>query len=299
MRNPQLARVLAIVLLAATGLAHAQTLTWSARMMLAESSAPRIDLQSQGRTVDQVSREAVARALEVTHRLAAALEMPAPEVYIARQSGPNAFAKRNVYGEPVVGISTEMLRLAGHDEAALATVVGHELGHVKASHVGDSNQRAGVIGLLGTLLGAAVDIGQARQGRNTWGLGTVLGSVGAHLVNAKFSRDQEREADELGVRAMAKAGYNPVAAGRIWQLLAQRRDDGAGLWFDSHPSHPEREQAMATLAQQLQPVYLANARAQEAPGVPAALVGPVPIEDAEGLSLLPPDSRPTSRKGPD
>ena len=252
-----------LALLLAAGLAHAQQFpTWPARKMLAETHTPQINLASHGARVDQVSRESVVRAVDVTERLAAAYDMPAPELLVAKQQGPNAFATLGAQGQPMMGISTDMLRLAGDDESLLAAVVGHELGHLKARHVSEGRQRAAVVTLLGALLGAAVDISQARQGRNTGGLGTVLGGVGANLMNAKFSRDQEREADELGVRAMAKAGFDPAGGVRIWQLMAQRKGAGAssGVWLDSHPSHPEREQAMAAAAAELRPVYLANAR---------------------------------------
>jgi predicted Zn-dependent protease len=268
-------RAVVLALLLAAGLAHAQQFpTWPARKMLAETHAAQIHLLSHGARVDQVSRESVARTVEVTERLAAAYDMPPPELLVAKQPGPNAFAMLGSQGQPVMGISTDMLRLAGDDESLLAAVVGHELGHLKARHVSDGRQRAAVVSILGALLGAAVDISQARQGRNTGGLGTVLGGVGANLMNAKFSRDQEREADELGVRAMAKAGFDPAGGVRIWQVMAQRKGAGAssGVWLDSHPSHPEREQAMAAAAAELRPVYLANARPASPPSLTQAAV---------------------------
>jgi predicted Zn-dependent protease len=267
-------RSLVAILLLAAGLAHAQPFpTWPAAKMLAETNASQIQLLHHGARVDQVSRESVARALEVTERVAAAFDMAAPDLVIARQHGPNAFAAVGTDGRAVLGINTDMLRLAGHDDALVAAVVGHELGHLKAMHVTEGRHRAAVVSLLGTLLGVAVDISQARQGRYTAGLGTILGSAGANLVNAKFSRDQEREADELAMRAMAKAGFDPASGARIWQLMAQGRGAGAGGgWLDSHPAHPEREQAMAAAAARWQPVYLANVRPASSAGAGAMLV---------------------------
>jgi Zn-dependent protease with chaperone function/TPR repeat protein len=260
MQIHRFARFCLVGLLFVAGMAYAQELQiWSARRMLAGTTAVEISLSSRGQKVDQVSRESVARAVDVTERLASAYQMSVPDIYIAKQTGPNAFATLNKEGQPVIGISTDMLRLTGDDEAMLAAAVGHELGHLQAKHVTEGHQRAAAISLFGALVGAAVDVNQARHGRNTGGLGTALGGVGANLANAKFSRDQEREADSLGVRAMAEAGYDPSAASRMWRLMSQRGGGGAGLWFDSHPSHPEREQAMSAMAEQLQSTYMAHA----------------------------------------
>jgi TPR repeat protein len=114
--------------------------------------------------------------------------------------------------------------------------------------------------LLGAVLGAAVDANQAKHGHNSGGLGMIAGGVGANLLNAKFSRDQEREADQLGATAMAKAGYNPSTAPSFWRLMATQGGGGNGTWMDSHPSSSEREQTLAALAVQLGPIYAANSR---------------------------------------
>jgi TPR repeat protein len=67
-------------------------------------------------------------------------------------------------------------------------------------------------------------------------------------VNAKFSRDQEREADDLGIQYMTKAGYDPYAARRFWDLMESKGGGESGLWMSSHPSNVERKGTLSALA---------------------------------------------------
>ncbi|UUZ74464.1 M48 family metalloprotease [Polaromonas sp. P1(28)-13] len=72
-------------------------------------------------------------------------------------------------------INTDMLRLAGNNDSMMAAVIGHELGHLKAEHVTKGANTATAISFIGALLGAAVDINQAKQGHDTYGLGSAIG----------------------------------------------------------------------------------------------------------------------------
>lgn len=237
---------------------------WNAQELLTRISASRVDLVakngSETVTVDTVQRAWVERAAMVLKRLSMVYGLPPPNLFITFDRQPNAFVTLDRDRTPLMGINTEMLRMVGDDENLLAAVVGHELGHLKANHLTDGAAKQGLVSFLGILAGFALDMSQARRGVDTQGLGMQLGAVGGDLVNAKFSRDQEREADDLGVRAIARAGFDPQAVAQLWRRMEARGGGAAGLWLDSHPSHAEREQAMRVAAATLQPTRTAVPR---------------------------------------
>jgi predicted Zn-dependent protease len=171
-------------------------------------------------------------------------------VHVVDLDEPNAFALPN--GD--VYVSRGLLVLL-NSEDELAGVLGHEVGHVAARHTVQRATRAaplaivtgiasGVTGLASPLLGQAVGgVGQAANG----------------LVVAPYSRDQERQADELGQQFEAAAGWDPAALSSALQALQRDealRPGGAQRpgFFDSHPSTPERVQNTADYARTLTPV---------------------------------------------
>lgn len=250
---------------------------WPAQAMLANTSGTTISLKNKsGQVVQTFDREAIRRAIDVAQRLAPAYGISVPALYITPSASPNAFATFNKEGQPIVAVNTAMLKLAGDNEDYLATVMGHELGHVVARHPIVGAQRAGSVNALGAILGEMVDMNEARHGHNTGGAGRLLGGVGAGLVNAKFSRDQEREADQLGITAMAKAGFDPGQAVAFWQLMARAGGGGSGFWLDDHPSDEEREHTLQALASQLASVYAANRHAPEQLAQPSVGTGAAP-----------------------
>jgi predicted Zn-dependent protease len=156
----------------------------------------------------------------------------------------NAFALPGGY----VYITRGLLALADN-EAELAGVMAHEIGHVTARHSAQRYSR-GVLaqgGLaIGTILAGVLGGGAAAD------LVQQAGGVGAQAYLAGYSRDQEFQADELGVRYMARAGYDPTAMSSFLEKLERNdqlmrrlagRDgdaDPASSWFATHPRTPDR-----------------------------------------------------------
>ena len=229
---------------------------WDARAIVRlQSPQVRLTVKKGNETVGAVvvDRAAVARFVAVTDRIVPVIGVQPPLVLIGYDRYPNAFVTLDNNKQPVMVMNTAMLKLAGDDENIIATVVGHELGHLKRGHASDSVAgRETLFRILGALAGAAVDIHQAKKGHDTQGAGMAIGISGANLVNAKFTRDQEREADDIGIRVMAKAGFDPHAAARLWRLMAaQGGGGGSGLFLDTHPSDAERERQLTAVANTL------------------------------------------------
>jgi predicted Zn-dependent protease len=161
---------------------------------------------------------------------------------IVDQEVPNAFALPDGH----IYVSRGLLELA-NSEDELAAVLAHEVVHVAARHHARQQTRATGVGLLalpGMLAGAMLGgpVGELVQ--------APLLVLGAGVV-ASYGRDQEREADHVGQRLVAEAGYDPAAlAGYLttlerWSAARDGRTHEPGF-FDSHPSTPERvEQARA------------------------------------------------------
>jgi len=101
-----------------------------------------------------------------------------------------------------------------HDDAGLATVIGHEVAHALARH-GAERMSQGLAAQLGAnVLGAAAGGGPTGNLLlAAYGLGTQLG------VLLPYSRTQESEADHIGLILMAQAGYDPRAAPAFWERM--------------------------------------------------------------------------------
>jgi len=190
-------------------------------------------------TVDQVrafneAKERIARSAGLSPR------------FIICDGAPNAFATRDKNGD-VVGVTLGMLRLTDGDKEMAAYVMGHEFAHRAHRHSESTAARNLFIGVIAAAVGAAFD---ARSGRRTGvytGVGVSTARIGGALVAQKFNRDQEREADEVGLRYMAAAGYDPSGAVRGAQVLAQRLGGSGGYFFDSHPGWDERVENLRTI----------------------------------------------------
>ncbi len=118
------------------------------------------------------------------------------------------------------------------NEAQLAGVLGHEIGHVTAQHVNSRMSQALII--QGIAIGASV-AGEVADDDTLRVLGVGAG-VGGGVYLLKFGRDQESESDELGVRYMTRLGYNPIGQVQVMQILKEAAGNGSGPeFFATHP----------------------------------------------------------------
>lgn len=170
-------------------------------------------------------------------------------ISLLNSSVDNAFAIPGGY----VYVTRQLTALM-NSEAELAGVLGHEIGHVAAQHSRRRQaaaQRNSILGVLGQVLVGAV--------AGDSGFGSVLQrgiGQGAQLLTLKFSRGQEYEADDLGIRYLASAGYDPRAMSSLLASLAAQTDLDARVrggssstpeWASTHPDPASRvTRALAT-----------------------------------------------------
>lgn len=175
---------------------------------------------------------------------------PDLRVYLVRTPHFNASMAPN----GMMQVWSGLLLRAGN-EAQLAAVLGHEIGHYYARHglerLRDARSRAAFAQFLGFAFAAA----------GAGGIGS-LAQMGVLATMFAYTRDQEREADAIGLELMARAGYAPVQASEIWsQLLDEIRGDNASaseyanrsVLFATHPAIEDRRETLAAAAMKLPP----------------------------------------------
>jgi predicted Zn-dependent protease len=135
-----------------------------------------------------------------------------------------------------VAVYSGLLPVANTD-AYLAVVMGHEIGHAIARHAAEriSQQQAAQLG------GAAVGAATSTKSGTTQAIIGQLYGVGGQLVLLKYSRNQESEADRLGLTFMAMAGYDPHNAIAFWQRMAAQNKGGSPPeLLSTHPADATR-----------------------------------------------------------
>lgn len=146
----------------------------------------------------------------------------------------------NAYAFPGGTIAaTRGILLAMENEAELAALLGHELGHVNARHTAQQMSK-------GTLLQALTEglsMYAGSRGRIYGEIANQLGSLTAGALLASYSRDNEREADALSMDYMVQAGYNPSGVITLMEMLnrtAKHEPNILELMFATHPMNSAR-----------------------------------------------------------
>jgi len=156
----------------------------------------------------------------------------------------------NAYAFPGGSIAcTRGILLALDNEAELAGLLGHELGHVNARHTGERMSKGLLLQAAAVGLGVAVGAGTDSEALS--GLAMGLGSIGAGALLAKYSRDDERQADSLGMEYMVRSNYNPegmVGLMDMLRSLSKHKPNAIELMFADHPMSEERYQTVVEIA---------------------------------------------------
>lgn len=147
------------------------------------------------------------------------------------------------------------------NEAALAAVLGHEVAHATKRHGKERYARAA----KGNIAGAIIGVGAAAAGqifcktdtcRLLSGLGGAAGGFAIAFFDMKFSRGDETEADKYGQEYMAKAGYEPSEAIKLWERMGAANGGKAPPEFMStHPSDATRRTNLSKWLPEAETLY--------------------------------------------
>lgn len=179
--------------------------------------------------------EGQERANRIGQRVARASLRPnlVYRFHIMRDQEINAFSGPGGH----IYVTTALMNLANDDE--LASVLSHEVGHVVARHSLKTIQQSQTLGGLANLFGSITGI----AGDSAQELGTAAAQIVAGGLLAVHNREEEREADYLGLHAMAKAGFNPQGMVTMFekiQRVGEKNEDLLGAIFADHPGVDER-----------------------------------------------------------
>lgn len=188
--------------------------------------------------------EIVAYVKGVVDRVASALP-PQPwtiKSAVVMHGSMNAFAIPGGYIYIFTGL---ILNVDNEDE--LAAVIGHELAHVTERHVAkrmDQMRFISIASIAGVVAGALLGSGGGQTAGNL-GKAVVTGSMaGAQSAFLMYTRENEHEADQVGINYLMKSGYNPDAMPQTFEIMNKRRwfmtGDNIPTYLSTHPGLDER-----------------------------------------------------------
>lgn len=128
------------------------------------------------------------------------------------------------------------------DEASLAIVLGHEIAHAVAKHSAEQMSKQ-MRQQTATQIGGAL-LSMTGLSQNTTSAIAALSQTGFNFANLKYSRDNETEADRMGLIFAAMAGYDPNKAIDFWQRMAAMSSSNTSEIFSDHPSDEKRIAAL-------------------------------------------------------
>ena len=153
------------------------------------------------------------------------------------------------------------------DEPSLAIVLGHEIAHAVAKHsaeqISKKYNQSQFTQIGGAILSSAVGDGAAQ-------VATAMASIGLQFANAHYSRENESEADHMGLVFAAMAGYDPAVAVTFWQRMSAASGGGSTSYLSSHPSDAKRITDIQKWLPEAQQYYVASKAAPAATTQPSS-----------------------------
>jgi predicted Zn-dependent protease len=130
------------------------------------------------------------------------------------------------------------------DEVAM--VMGHEIAHALREHARERMGKNAATNIGTNLLSQVLGLGQ---------LGHTVTQYGAQLLTLEFSREDESEADLVGMELAARAGYNPRAGVSLWQKMASVNKNAPPQWLSTHPASSTRIAEIEANLPKVEPLY--------------------------------------------
>jgi Zn-dependent protease with chaperone function len=130
------------------------------------------------------------------------------------------------------------------DEVAM--IMGHEMAHALREHARERMAKSKVTGIGLSVASALLGLGQ---------LGDVAANLGTQLLSLKYSRDDETEADLVGLEIAARGGYLPEASVNLWRKMLGANGNGGPSFLSTHPSGGNRIQELEANLPKVQHLY--------------------------------------------
>jgi predicted Zn-dependent protease len=143
----------------------------------------------------------------------------------------------------------------------VATIMGHEVAHALREHARERMGKTAATRIGAGLLSSLLGLGSA---------GDTLLNMGGQLLTLKFSREDETEADLVGLDLSARAGYDPGAGVTLWQKMMAANKGAPPQFLSTHPAGETRIRDIQAKLPKVQPIYQAAAKPARRYGPPAA-----------------------------
>ncbi|HEX5687687.1 MAG TPA: M48 family metallopeptidase [Ideonella sp.] len=179
------------------------------------------------------------------------------EVNLIHRKDLNAFC---MPGGKIAVFSGLLLRLQLSDDE-VAVIMGHEMAHALREHARERMGKTVATRLGAGLISSLFGLGD---------LGDAALNVGAQLLTLRFSREDESEADLVGLDLAARAGYDPKAGVTLWQKMMKAAEGAPPEFISTHPAGPTRVKDIEAALPKVQPLYAVAPRPPKVYGPPAA-----------------------------
>ncbi len=144
------------------------------------------------------------------------------------------------------------------DEVAM--IMGHEVAHALREHARERMGKQAATRIGANVVSSLLGLGQ---------LGDMAVGMGAQLLTLKFSRDDETEADLVGLELASRAGYNPESGVTLWQKMLQANKGAPPEFMSTHPAGDSRIQDIRKVLPKVQPLYARAPKPERVFGPPA------------------------------
>ena len=214
---------------------------WDASAMAA-LPYPEVTLKekSTGKVSGSVKMADIQQMIRIKEQVESAAGPIHAWLLLAEGNEPNGFSFVSKQG-PMIAVNIGMVNLLDQDKDAMAALIEHELAHLYLNHgrvrrdreenrMATSVALSFVLGMFGVPLPMEVT------------------DVATTSVTSKFSREEERDADKLGVKYMVRAGFDPLGSVRLQEKLGAASSGATLPFLSSHPTSAERVENMKRLA---------------------------------------------------
>ena len=169
------------------------------------------------------------------------------EVNLVNSPQLNAFC---MPGGKIAFYTGILVKLELNDDE-VAAIMGHEIAHALREHARERMGKTAATRIGANVLSAVLGLGN---------LGDAALQMGAQLLTLKFGREDESEADLIGMDLSARAGYSPQAGVSLWQKMGAQNKGAPPQWLSTHPSGPTRIRDIEATLPKVEPLFAKAAK---------------------------------------